>query len=268
MAAQNSFLHKIVQSKRKTVECKISEDANLHKIKEKAKIALPPYDFYQALTKNHHLSLIAEIKRASPSKGAIRLDIDPASQARSYQDLGASAISVLTEADYFHGSIEDLIEARIACTIPILRKDFIIHPYQVYEARAYGADAILLIAALLSKQDLLELVELAYELGMHPLVEVHSEEEIPRAISSKTRIIGINNRDLATFHVDLETTARLIPFIPKDRLLVSESGIKGIEEAKQLCSWGIRSILVGEALVTSSDLGTLIHKLTQLPIVG
>ena len=160
-----------------------------------------------------------------------------------------------------------LIKSLCPPTIPILRKDFIIHPYQVYEARAYGADAILLIAALLSEQDLLELVRLVYELGMHSLVEIHTEEEIPRAIRSGTRIIGINNRDLSTFHVDLETTARLIPLIPKDRLVVSESGIKGAEEAKRLCSWGIRSILVGEALVTSPDLGALIRQLTGISII-
>lgn len=267
MADQNSFLNKIVQSKRKIVEREVSEDVDLDKIKEKVKKAPPPYDFYQALTNNQHLSLIAEIKRASPSKGVIRSDIDSASQARAYQDFGASAISVLTEEDYFHGTIEDLIKARVACTIPILRKDFIIHPYQVYEARAYGADAILLIAAVLSKQDLLEFVELTYELGMHPLVEVHSEEELPNAINSGTRIIGINNRNLSTFRVDIETTARLAPSIPKDRILISESGIKGVDEAKQLCSWGVKGILVGEALVTSPDLGRLINELTQLSIV-
>ncbi|MGA1840504.1 MAG: indole-3-glycerol phosphate synthase TrpC [bacterium] len=268
MAEKNSFLNRIVQSKRRKVECKVSEDSSLHKIKEKAKKAPPPYDFYRALSKNRHLSLIAEIKRASPSKGAIKLDMDPAYQARSYQDLGASAISVLTEEDYFHGSIEDLIKARLACTIPILRKDFIIHPYQVYEARAFGADAILLIAALLSEQDLLGLVKLGDELEMYSLVEVHSEEEIPRTIKSGTKIIGINNRDLSTFHVNIETTARLIPFIPKDRLVVSESGINGVEEAKRLCSLGIRSILVGEALVTSPDLGALMGQLTRLPIIN
>jgi indole-3-glycerol phosphate synthase len=156
----------------------------------------------------------------------------------------------------------------VACTIPILRKDFIIHPYQVYEARAYGADAVLLIAAVLSKQDLLEFVELTYELGMNPLVEVHSEEELPNAINSGSHIIGINNRNLSTFCVDIETTARLAPSIPKDRILISESGIKGVDEAKKLCSWGIRGILVGEALVTSPDLGRLINELTQLPIIN
>ncbi len=266
MQVQYSFLNKIVQLKRKTVEREVSEDPGLDKIKEKAKKTQPAYDFYQALINNTNLSLIAEIKRASPSKGMMRPELDPALQAGTYQKLGASALSVLTEEDHFHGSINDLIRARSACTIPVLRKDFIIHAYQVYEARACGADAVLLIAAILSEQDLTELADLARELGMQPLVEVHSEEEIPKALSSGSRIIGINNRDLTTFRVDLQTTARLARFIPKDRLLVSESGIKGIEEAKQVSSWGVRAVLVGEALVTSPDLDTLMHELTHVAI--
>ncbi|MGA1792290.1 MAG: indole-3-glycerol phosphate synthase TrpC [bacterium] len=267
MIASNAFLEEIVRSKSKIVNDKVSEDQDLSHIMEMAREARPPFDFHHAISNREHLSLIAEIKRASPSKGIMRPDLDPASQASAYQGFGASALSVLTEEEHFHGSLQDLTRARAACTIPILRKDFIIHPYQVYEARAYGADAVLLIAAILSKQDLLRLVDLTRELGMHPLLEVHSQEEIPKALGSGAQIIGINNRDLTTFRVDIETTEQLARFIPKDCLLVSESGIKGVREAKKVSSWGARAILVGEALVTSENLEALIRDLSQIPLV-
>ena len=267
MIASNAFLEEIVRSKREIVREQVSSDPDLAHIKKSAREARPPFDFYHAISSGEHLALIAEIKRASPSKGVMRSDLDPASQARAYQGFGASALSVLTEEEHFHGSLEDLTRARAACTIPILRKDFIIHPYQVYEARAYGADAVLLIAAILSKQELMRMVDLTRELGMHALLEVHSEEEIPKALGSGARIIGVNNRDLTTFRVDIETTERLAPFIPKDCLLVSESGIRGVQEARKVSSWGARAILVGEALVTSESLETMIRDLSRIPLV-
>ena len=267
MEVKDTFLEKILQSKRKRLEAKLNRDASLDEIRARAHDAPPGLDLYQILSENEHLSLIAEIKRASPSKGIIRADLDPASQARAYQDFGASALSVLTEEDFFHGSLEDLKKAKEACHLPVLRKDFIFHAYQIYEARAWGADAVLLIAAMLSKQDLLELAALAQRLGMDPLVEVHREEEIPRALGSGARIIGINNRDLTTFHVSLQTTERLARFVPKDRVLVSESGIKGVREAEQVGAWGAKAILVGEALVRATDLEGMIRGLTQIPIV-
>jgi len=161
MEVKDTFLEKILQSKRKRLEAKLNRDASLDEIRARAHDAPPGLDLYQILSENEHLSLIAEIKRASPSKGIIRADLDPASQARAYQDFGASALSVLTEEDFFHGSLEDLKKAKEACHLPVLRKDFIFHAYQIYEARAWGADAVLLIAAMLSKQDLRELATLA-----------------------------------------------------------------------------------------------------------
>ncbi|MBN2374302.1 indole-3-glycerol phosphate synthase TrpC [bacterium] len=261
----NSILDEIVREKRERIERQIHEGPGPAGIKEKARSSPPAYDFYKALVSSgSHLSLIAEIKRASPSRGMIRSDLDPAIQARAYQEAGASALSVITEEDHFHGSLKDLAIARQSCAIPILRKDFILHPFQVYEARAFGADAILLIAAILDDQDLFELAGLAAELGMHALVEVHDAKEIPSAIRSGTKIIGINNRDLSTFHVDINTTARLAPLIPKDFFLVSESGVSSAAVAKQLASWGAKAVLAGEALVTSPDINGLIKSITHI----
>lgn len=260
-----SMLDEIVREKRERIEREIHEDPCLAIIKEKARSSPPAYDFYKALVSSgSHLSLIAEIKRASPSRGMIRSDLDSAIQARAYQEAGASALSVITEEDHFHGSLKDLAIARQSCTIPILRKDFILHPFQVYEARAFGADAILLIAAILDDQDLYELAGLAAELGMNALVEVHDAKEIPSAIRSGTNIIGINNRDLKTFHVDINTTARLAPLIPKDVFMISESGISSAAVAKQVASWGARAVLAGEALVKSCDLDGLIKSIIQV----
>jgi len=262
---KKSFLDRILHTTRQRVEAAVSADPGLDAIRAKALAAPSPRDFYRALADPTHLALIAEIKRASPSKGTMRKDLDAGSQAAAYQKFGASALSVLTEEEYFRGSLEDLARARAACTLPILRKDFIIHPFQVYEARAWGADAVLLVAAALTQTGLRELTCVARELGMEPLVEIHAEEEILRAVGSGTRIIGINNRDLATFRVDLETTSRLSPRIPKELLIISESGIRGVEEAKKVASWGVRGILVGEALVTAPHLIEMIRSLTRVP---
>ncbi|MGA1794805.1 MAG: indole-3-glycerol phosphate synthase TrpC [bacterium] len=261
---KQSFLGRILHTTRQRVDAAVAADPGLDAVRAKALAAPPPRDFYGALADSTHLSLIAEIKRASPSKGTMRKDLDAESQAAAYQKFGASALSVLTEEEYFRGSLEDLARARAACTLPILRKDFIIHPFQVYEARAWGADAVLLIAAVLCPSEIRELADVARELGMQPLVEIHAEEEIPRAVDSGARIIGINNRDLATFRVDLETTFRLASLLPKELLVISESGIRGISEAKRVASWGVKGILVGEALVTAPHLMELIRSLTRV----
>ena len=216
--------------------------------------SLKKLDFASAL-RGDGIRLIAEVKKASPSKGVMCPNLDPVKLARTYADNGASAISVLTEAKYFQGSLEHLasIHRELQGQKPLLRKDFIFDPYQVYESSAYGADALLLIVAILSEQQLAELLSLSHSLGLKCLVEVHDEAELEVALRSDARVIGINNRDLSTFSVDLTTTKRLHPLIPADRIVVSESGIKGRADVQRLREWGVDAILIGEALVTADD---------------
>jgi len=228
-------------------------------LSELRRIALeqsPPLDFTAAL-RGDGVQLIAEVKKASPSKGIIRADFDPVEIARIYAGNGASAISVLTESKYFQGSLNYLSSIREALGSvrpPLLRKDFIDEPYQVYEARAYGADSLLLIVAILNSAVLTELLELSHKLGMSCLVEVHNEAELEVALSSQARIIGINNRDLTTFSVDIATTGRLRPLIPPDRIVVSESGIKDRNDMQRLRQWGVDAVLIGESLMASADI--------------
>ena len=211
-----------------------------------------PRDFEGAV-RGEGVKLIAEIKRASPSKGWLRPDLDVATLARSYARGGAAAISVLTEPSWFKGDLTDLATARQVTHLPLLCKDFILDPYQVYEARTFGADAVLLIVALLSLSELSALIEIAHGLGMAALVEVHSEPEVKRALDAKGNPIGINNRNLADFSVDLGTTLRLRPLIPPDVTVVSESGIKSYADISALRAAGINAVLVGETLVSSPD---------------
>jgi len=219
-------------------------------------------DFATAL-KRDGVSIIAEVKRASPSRGVLCHDFNPVALARTYADNGAAAISVLTESKYFQGSLDHLAETREAVEIPLLRKDFIFDPYQVYESRAYGADALLLIAAILEREQLDELLTLSHSLGLNCLVEVHNESEVDRALRSGARIIGINNRDLKTFQVDIGTTQRLRALIPGDRVVVSESGISSRRDIDYLKSWGIDAALVGEALLTSDDIAVKMRELMK-----
>jgi indole-3-glycerol phosphate synthase len=207
------------------------------------------------------LSLIAEVKRASPSKGLLRADLDPAALARTYQASGAAAISVLTDRRFFRGALDDLRAVRAAVDRPVLRKDFVLEPYQVYEARAAGADAVLLIAAVLDEDRLRSLYRLVRALGMEALVEVHDACELARALSIAPRIVGVNNRNLHTFEVDLRTTARLRAAIPDDVLVVAESGVHTADDAAQLASFGVDGMLVGEALVRADDPGLKIQTL-------
>lgn len=217
----------------------------------------PPLDMVRFL-RQPGVSVIAEIKRASPSKGALNLGMDPAAQARLYAEAGADAISVLTEPTRFRGSPEDLMEARKALASgplerPVLRKDFIVDSYQVLEARAWGADAVLLIVAALTDDSLASLSTQAMALGLTPLVEVHTEDELRRALACDAPLIGINNRNLRDFSISLETTRRLRPLIPGDRLVVSESGIREPAQMRELAALGVDAALIGEALVTSND---------------
>lgn len=218
-------------------------------------------DMMSALRKNR-VALIAEVKRASPSKGILTADFAPVMLGVIYDQNGAAAISVLTDEDFFMGSLGDLTAVREAVGAPILRKDFIIDPYQVYEGRAAGADAILLIVAALADSQLHDLHVLTAELGMSPLVEVHNEVEMERALKLNAKLIGINNRDLKTFEVDLGTTARLSPMVADDVILVAESGIRSPADVRRMGKLGADAVLVGESLVQSKDRVQLVRALS------
>ena len=207
------------------------------------------------------LRVIAEVKKASPSRGVIRQDFQAAAIAAAYAAAGASAISVLTDAPFFQGSLEDLAAVRQAVSLPILRKDFHVDPYQLWEARAVGADAVLLIVAALAPAEVTDLLGLAGELGLGALIEVHDRDELARALDCGAGILGINNRDLRTFQVTLETTFGLLPRIPADRVLVSESGVLTAEDARGLAEAGVVGILVGEGLLKYADAGAALRVL-------
>ena len=207
------------------------------------------------------VSLIAEIKRVSPSKGLLRPNLDPAALAQAYEANGARAISVLTDQRFFQGDLQDLTAVRQATSLPVLRKDFILDRYQVYEARAAGADAVLLIVAALSHEDLWSLYRLTRELDMDALIEVHNADELVRALRIDPRIIGINNRNLRTFQVDLGTTAQLRPLVPPDIVLVAESGVHSAADVHRLADVGVDAVLVGEAIVMAADVGPKVREL-------
>ncbi|MCX8004800.1 MAG: indole-3-glycerol phosphate synthase TrpC [Burkholderiaceae bacterium] len=206
-------------------------------------------------------AVIAEIKRASPSKGLLRADFDPAVIAAAYARAGAACLSVLTDVRFFQGAPEHLPQARAACALPVLRKDFIVDAYQIYEARAWGADCVLLIAAALAPAQLRDLEALAQELGLAVLVEVHDAAELEAALALRTPLIGINNRDLKTFSVDLSTTLALLPRIGADRIVVTESGILGPADVARMREAGVHAFLVGEAFMRAPDPGAALARL-------
>lgn len=229
-----------------------------------AEAAPAPRGFVSALRARIALgkpAVIAEIKKASPSKGVLRPDFDPAAIARSYAQHGATCLSVLTDVDFFQGADEHLRAARAACTLPLLRKDFTIDPYQVYEARAMGADCVLLIVAALDDARLKELTTLARALQLDVLVEVHDAAELDRALALDAPLVGINNRNLRTFETDLAVTLSLLPMIPKDRLVVTESGILAPGDVARMRRHGVHAFLVGEAFMRAPDPGAKLSAL-------
>jgi indole-3-glycerol phosphate synthase len=230
----------------------------LEAVERNARAAPPPRDFASALRAKIAAgkpAVIAEIKRASPSKGLLREHFDPAAIARSYAAAGAACLSVLTDREYFQGAPEHLAEARAACDLPVLRKDFVIEPYQVYEARALGADCILLIAAALAPGDMRGLERLAQGVGMAVLVEVHDGRELDAALELQTPLLGINNRDLRSFETRLETTLDLLGRVPADKLVITESGILTPADVARMAAAGVRAFLIGEAFMRAPDPG-------------
>jgi len=237
--------------------------ATIDDLDARAREAEPPRGFRDSLERHAALNfgLIAEIKKASPSKGLIRPDFRPAEHAAAYEQGGAACLSVLTDAQFFQGHEDYLADARRATSLPVLRKDFTLDPWQVAEARAIGADAILLIVACLEDGQMAELEAAAIERGMDVLVEVHDEAEMERASRLQTRLIGINNRDLRTFRTDLANSERLAPLAPEGTLLVAESGIGGHADLERLSTSGIRCFLVGESLMRQDDVAQATHAL-------
>ncbi len=254
------ILDQIITNSKLELEIR-KQNLPLTDLKKMAVAQSPPLDMASAL-RGDGIRLIAEVKKASPSRGVIRADFAPVDIARTYAVNGASAISVLTEPRYFQGNLSYLGAIREALrNMPLLRKDFIFDPYQVYEARAYGADSILLIVAILTAEKLAELMKLSHELGMSCLVEVHHEAELEIALSSGAMIFGINNRDLTSFNVDITTTGRLRPLIPADRIVVSESGIKDRSDIAKLKEWQVDAVLIGEALMSAPDIAVRMREL-------
>lgn len=260
-AAELSILYQIVVRKRAELLLdQVSEPiGQLEKrVKEAGRSARR--GFRRALERNAP-AIIAEIKRASPSRGLIAHSFEPPAIARSYEAAGASALSVLTDKQFFQGSLEDLEQARQATAIPVLRKDFTLDPYHLWQAAAHGADAVLLIVAILPQPELVSLLERAADLELDALVEVHDESELQRALDAGATLIGVNNRNLQTFEVSLETSLRLARLMPAGVLSISESGIRTAEDIRQLAGAGFRAFLIGESLMKTPDPGRALRDL-------
>jgi indole-3-glycerol phosphate synthase len=257
------ILKEILQRKREEV-AERAERIDIGTLTQQAEQADPVRGFIRSIEKHissHKPAVIAEIKKASPSKGVLRENFDPAAIAKTYEKNGAACISVLTDSDYFQGCEDYLQQARSACGLPVIRKDFIIDPYQVYEARAIYADCILLIVAALDDAMLRDLLQLAHRLEMDALIEVHDEHELERALKCDARLIGINNRSLHTFDTSLRTTLSMLDKVPDDRILVTESGIHTPEDVRLMRENGVHAFLVGEAFMRADDPGEKLKEL-------
>ncbi|MEB4590310.1 indole-3-glycerol phosphate synthase TrpC [Candidatus Thiothrix sp. Deng01] len=259
----SDILQKILRTKQEEIAFR-SMSHPLSQLKEEAAAASPVRGFLQSMRRRLMAgdpAIIAEIKKASPSKGVIRADFDPVAIAQSYEQGGAACLSVLTDAQYFQGHETYLQAARAACNLPVIRKDFIVDPYQVYEARAIGADCILLIVAALTDAQMMELYQLAAELEMDVLIEVHDQDELERTVRLNAPLIGVNNRNLRTFTTSLQTTLDLLPRIPSDALLVTESGIHSQADIQLMRTHGVHAFLVGEAFMRAQDPGAELRNL-------
>lgn len=261
-----SILARIIENKEEEIRAK-KKRFSMAALKGRADYYNEARDFHGAIAKRG-LSVIAEVKKASPSRGVISRELDPGMLGAAYQASGADAISVLTDNAFFSGGLDDLVAVKAVTDIPVLRKDFIIDRYQVYEAKAYGADAVLLITCLYSEATLSEFLALCREVGIAALVEVHDEEDLAKAVSGGADIIGMNNRDLNTFEIDIAVTERLMPGIPQGILTVSESGMNGRAEAARAKMAGVDALLVGEALVIADDIGQKITELKTAELDG
>jgi indole-3-glycerol phosphate synthase len=253
------ILDKIVETKRREV-ARRKETIPLRALEKMISEMPSTRDFRKAI-RTGECTIIAEVKRRSPSRGLLRADFDPVRIARGYESHGAAAVSVLTDETFFGGSDADLSAVARAVSLPVLRKEFIIDPYQIHETRAIGADALLLIAAILTGGQLREYRELAASLGLAALVEVHDGTELEKALGAGAEIIGINNRDLQTFRTDMKTTLAVAPLIPKDRIAVSESGIRNRQDIETLTKAGIRAFLIGETLIAAPEIGPKLKEL-------
>lgn len=251
--SKKNILKEIVEKKKEKILL-AKQALPEEELKARIKDLGPTRPFIESIHKPRIISLIAEIKRSSPSRGVIRQDFNLIEIAKIYQELDVQAISILTEEDYFLGNISYINEVRNLASVPILRKDFIFEPYQIYESRFFGADAVLLIADLLTKDKITELMQIAFELGLSCLVEVHTEKELKKVLALKVPLIGINNRDLETLEVDFKTTEKLFPLIPKDKIVVVESGIKTYQDILFLKILGVNAVLIGESFMEAGDI--------------
>lgn len=256
------ILSRIIENKRRVIE-EAKRLKSREALQKEAKNICVKSAFRKNVSRPHHINLIAEIKKASPSKGILRGDFNPAKIAVTYQANGASAISVLTDERFFEGKLEYIKKIKENVSLPILRKDFFIDEYQIYESAVAGADAILLISELLSAEEMTGFSGLAAALGLDVLTEVHNEEDLDKALAAGASIIGINNRDLHSFSVDFSATQKLIRLVPKDKVVVAESGIKTNEDIMFLKSLGVNAVLIGEAFMEASDIGAKMRELMR-----
>jgi len=249
-----AFLDEILKNKTQEIKQRIRKKP-ISELFEQVGGQREPNSFSEVLRNEKVVQIIAEIKKASPSAGRLRENFEPVEIAESYQKNGAAAISVLTDERFFEGKLDYLGQVQKAVDIPVLRKDFILDPYQVIEARAFGADAVLLIMAILSNSQFAELRAAADEINLDCLVEVHNTKELERAMTAEPEIIGVNNRDLTTFEIDLSTTEKLLEIIPEEIILVSESGIQSRRDVEMVGQLGVDAVLIGEALMRQEDVG-------------